>query len=105
MPIRLADLTEDLQRRLYDAFQLQIRYSRSQHAVVLRITIREDTLHTITEATPASPAHRAHDQQDPEDARSSHLLRGPNGEPDRPVRDRGHANGCMITIVGRFDVE
>src|SRR5262249_47799557 len=36
LPLRLAGLPEHLQRGLYDAFQLQIRYHRPRHEVTIR---------------------------------------------------------------------
>jgi hypothetical protein len=35
---------EHLQRSLYDAFQLQVRYHRPRHEVTIRVTIRADGL-------------------------------------------------------------
>jgi site-specific DNA recombinase len=50
LPIRLAELPESLQRRLYDAFQLQIRYNKPRHEVMLRVTVQEETVRTLTAA-------------------------------------------------------
>jgi site-specific DNA recombinase len=44
LPLRLAGLPEHLQRGLYDAFQLQVRYHRPRHEVAIRVTIRADGL-------------------------------------------------------------
>jgi Recombinase len=44
LPLRLAGLPEHLQRGLYDAFQLQVRYHRPRHEVTIRVTIRADGL-------------------------------------------------------------
>jgi len=48
IPLRLADLPEPLQRSLYDAFQLQVRYHRPRHEVTIRATIRAETLDSIS---------------------------------------------------------
>ncbi|MFI0451188.1 hypothetical protein ACH34W_37645 [Actinomadura sp. 6N118] len=51
LAIRLGELSEELQRQLYDAFQLQVRYNKPRHEAVIRVTIREDTVHTLNDAT------------------------------------------------------
>lgn len=59
LPLKLGQLPEELQRQLYDAFQLQIRYNKPRHDALIRVTIREDTVHTLNAATSAtsSPAN------------------------------------------------
>ena len=61
LPVRLAELPENLQRRLYDAFQLQVRYNKPRHEVMLRVTVREDTVQTLTAAVASTGGlpHRA----------------------------------------------
>ena len=49
VPIKLAELSEELQRRLYDAFQLQVRYDRPRHQAVLKVIISESTIDTLTQ--------------------------------------------------------
>ena len=44
LPLRLAGLPEHLQRGLYDAFQLQVRYHRPRHEVTIRVSIRAEGL-------------------------------------------------------------
>ena len=45
----MAALPEALQRSLYDAFQLQVRYHRPRHEVTIRVTIRADALPSLTQ--------------------------------------------------------
>ena len=45
----LGALPEALQRSLYSAFQLQVRYHRPRHEVTIRVTIRADALPTLTQ--------------------------------------------------------
>ncbi|WP_242903683.1 hypothetical protein [Actinomadura terrae] len=51
LPLRLAELPEDLERQLHEAFQLQIRYNRTRHEVTIRVTVREDTVEMLAKAT------------------------------------------------------
>jgi site-specific DNA recombinase len=66
IPLRLADLPEPLQRSLYDAFQLQVRYHRPRHEVTIRATIRAETLDSISQAVSQitknekKPGNRSH---------------------------------------------
>jgi hypothetical protein len=45
------ELPEELERRLYDAFQLKLRYNRTRHEATLQVTVREDTVKVLTAAT------------------------------------------------------
>jgi hypothetical protein len=47
LPVDLARVPEELQRRLYDAFQLQITYHRPQRELTLRVTIAADAVNTL----------------------------------------------------------
>jgi site-specific DNA recombinase len=49
----LSSAPPDLQRRLYDAYRLRIRYNRTQHAVTLQVTVTADALPTLTATTHA----------------------------------------------------
>ncbi len=49
LPFVLGALPETLQRSLYDAFQLQLRYHRPRHEVSIRVTIRADALPSLTQ--------------------------------------------------------
>jgi hypothetical protein len=66
IPLLLADLPEPLQRSLYDAFQLQVRYRRPRHEVTIRATIRAETLDSISQAVSQitknekKPGNRSH---------------------------------------------
>ncbi|MFP3965311.1 hypothetical protein SMC26_23590 [Actinomadura fulvescens] len=51
LPIKQGELSEELRRRLYDAFQLQARYNKPRHEAVIRVTVREDIAHTLNAAT------------------------------------------------------
>ncbi len=57
----LAALPEDLQRQLFDAFQLQIWYHHPSRRVGLRVTINADTGRRLA----AFPGNDAHDQHRP----------------------------------------
>ena len=57
IPQLQADLTElpdGLERKLYDAFHLKVRYNRTRHEATIQVTIREDTITTLTKATQTS---------------------------------------------------
>ena len=58
MAISLDELSEDLQRRLYDAFQHQVRYNKPRHEARIRITVREDTVRTFVKATSMASSHK-----------------------------------------------
>jgi hypothetical protein len=47
----LTELPEGLERKLYDAFHLKVRYNRTRHEATIQVTIREDTITTLTNAT------------------------------------------------------
>jgi site-specific DNA recombinase len=51
LPAVLGELPEEMERRLYDAFQLQVRYDRSRHEVTVRVTVRADTVKMLIKAT------------------------------------------------------
>ncbi len=51
---RLADLPANLQRGVYDAFALRVRYDRTTHSATLHATITADALPTITTAARAA---------------------------------------------------
>lgn len=73
-----ATLPEALQRSLYDAFQLQVRYHRPRHEVTTRVTIRASALPALTQLVneaagqPGVPAGNG----EPDDDRS-HVLSAP----------------------------
>ena len=78
LPLALGVLPEALQRSLYDAFQLQVRYHRPRHEVTIRVTIRADALPSLTQLVkeaagqPCIPAGNG----EPDDVRS-HVLSAP----------------------------
>ena len=84
----LGALSEALQRSLYDAFQLQVRYHRPRHEVTIRVTIRADALPGLTQlmkevaGQPGSPAGN--------DGRS-HVLSAPGRAPRtwQPINTAG----------------
>ncbi|NJP89408.1 hypothetical protein HCN51_08110 [Nonomuraea sp. FMUSA5-5] len=47
----LATVGEDLQRKLFDAFNLELRYRVDTHEVLIRITVKEDNLRAIKALT------------------------------------------------------
>ncbi|NBE95265.1 hypothetical protein FE391_16800 [Nonomuraea sp. KC401] len=49
----LASVGEDLQRRLFDAFHLEVRYRHVAHEVLITITIKEDNMPALTALTNA----------------------------------------------------
>ena len=94
LPLVLGALPEALQRSLYDAFQLQVRYHRPRHEVTIRITIRADALpglaRLVKEAAgqPGTPTGIGQ----PDDARF-HVL----GAPGR-IRTCAHGSGGHIHV-------
>ncbi|WP_222721677.1 hypothetical protein, partial [Actinomadura sp. HBU206391] len=50
MPYWSVELPEALERRLYDAFHLKIRYNRTRHEATLQIALREDSVKMLTTA-------------------------------------------------------
>jgi hypothetical protein len=46
----LLQLPEEHQRRLFDAFQLELRYNRHLHQLTLRVTVRADTIDALRQA-------------------------------------------------------
>lgn len=50
----LTALPEDVQRQLYNAFHLQIRYSRPQHRVTIQVTVSATTVHTLANTVTAA---------------------------------------------------
>jgi site-specific DNA recombinase len=63
LDVDLAGLPEDLQRQLFDAFHLQIRYHQPTNRATLRVTINGDTSRQLTELSPVPS-----DDGDPRDA-------------------------------------
>jgi site-specific DNA recombinase len=86
LPLRLAGLPEHLQRGLYDAFQLQVRYHRPRHEVTIRVTVRADGLDHITGTVAAVTS-----QQNAENR--SHV----RGAPSR-IRTCAHGSGGRCSI-------
>jgi site-specific DNA recombinase len=67
LPVTSRDLTtlpEDIQRQLYDAFHLQIRYHHTQRRVTIQVTLSAanapDLAQRITAATDGAPTIRVH---------------------------------------------
>ena len=87
-------LPEELQRSLFGAFQLQVRYHRPRHEVTIRVTIRAGALPTLTQLVkeaagqPGIPAGNG----EPDDVRS-HVL----GAPGR-IRTCAHGSGGHIHV-------
>ncbi|WP_412521346.1 hypothetical protein [Actinomadura madurae] len=70
LPLNLSELSEDLERRLFDAFQLQIRYNRTRHEATFRVTVRADTVKMLIRAT-ESVTERGPDMQRDDDQQAS----------------------------------
>jgi site-specific DNA recombinase len=51
------ELPEELERRLYDAFHLKIRYNRARHEATIQVAVREDTITTLTAVTQSIQGH------------------------------------------------
>ncbi|MGH3375682.1 MAG: hypothetical protein ACRDP6_13165 [Actinoallomurus sp.] len=51
----MTELPESLERELYDAFHLKVRYNRPRHEATIQVTIREDTISTFTKAAQDDP--------------------------------------------------
>jgi hypothetical protein len=84
LPLALAALPEALQRGLYDAFKLQVRYYRPRHEVTIRVTIRADALpglaRLVKEAA-GQPSTSA--RSGSPDVIRSHVLSAPGRHPER----------------------
>jgi hypothetical protein len=50
----LGALPEAHQRRLFDAFQLELRYNRIRHELTIRVTVRGDMIHQLRGAVAAA---------------------------------------------------
>jgi site-specific DNA recombinase len=90
----LGALPEALQRSLYDAFQLQVRYHRPRHEVTIRVTIRADALPGLTQlmkeaaGQPGSSAGNGERNDD-----RSHVLSAPGR-----IRTCAHGSGGRCSI-------
>ncbi|GAA4100707.1 recombinase family protein [Actinomadura miaoliensis] len=73
LPLELSDLPEDLERRLYDAFHLEIRYNRPRHEATFRVTVREDTVKLLTNST-ESITERGSDMKREQDRQHGRLF-------------------------------
>jgi Recombinase len=78
LPLRLGGLPEHLQRGLYDAFQLQVRYHRPRHEVTIRVTIRADSLNHINGTVNAIRPQR---ETEKKTETGSHALSAPSSAP------------------------
>ena len=82
---RLAELPQDIQRGLYDAFHLEVRYNRTEHAATIRIRLTDDgagaAASLLQDATDA-PAG-------PTTASVAHLVCAPNGIRTRATALKG----------------
>jgi site-specific DNA recombinase len=90
LPLRLAGLPEHLQRSLYDAFQLQVRYHRHRHEVTIRVTIRADSLNHINGTVNAIKPQRAAEKKT---ETGSHVLSAPSR-----IRTCAHGSGGRCSI-------
>ena len=89
LPVALNRVPEPLQRRLYDAFQLHIRYNRPRHETVIRVTIRASTLPTLTQVISQVTSNPSTQEAADEDGGvRSHVL----GAPGR-IRTCAHGSG------------
>ena len=87
LPLRLADIPEPLQRSLYEASQLQVRYHRPGHEVTIRVAIRAETVDTISQAV-----NRIAEYDNKREKRS-HVL----GAPSR-IRTCAHGSGGRCSL-------
>jgi site-specific DNA recombinase len=76
LSLRLAGLPEQhLQRSLYDACQLQVRYHRRRHEVTIRVTMRADSLNHIKGTVNAIKSQGAAEKKT---ETGSHVLSAPS---------------------------
>ena len=94
LPLALGALPEALQRSLFDAFQLQVRYHRPRHEVTIRVTIRAGALPGLTQLVKEAAGQSGvpAGNGEPDDARS-HVL----GAPGR-IRTCAHGSGGHIHL-------
>ncbi len=90
LPLRLAGLPEHLQRSLYDAFQLQVRYHRPRHEVTIRVTIRADSLNHINGTVNAI---RPQGESEKKTETRSHVVSAPSR-----IRTCAHGSGGRCSI-------
>jgi site-specific DNA recombinase len=90
VPLRLAGLPEHLQRSLFDAFQLQVRYHRPRHEVTIRVTIRADSLDHIKGTVNAIKPQRAAEKKT---ETGSHVPSAPSR-----IRTCAHGSGGRSSI-------
>jgi hypothetical protein len=87
LPLRLCGLPEHVQR-LYDAFQLQVRYHRPRHEVTIRVTIRADSLNHINGTVNAI---KPQGEREKKTETRSHVV----GAPSR-IRTCAHGSGGRL---------
>ena len=90
----LGAVPEALQRSLFDAFHLQVRYHRPRHEVTIRVTIRAGALPSLTQLVKEAAGQSGVPTRngEPNDARS-HVL----GAPGR-IRTCAHGSGGHIHV-------
>jgi hypothetical protein len=86
----LTELPESLERKLYDAFHLKVRYNRTRHEATIQVAIREDTITTLTQSTrdAGDGASAEHDDLFP-----------CSGRPLGDARQMGPGTTCMFATV------
>jgi hypothetical protein len=91
LPLRLAGLPDHLQRSLYDAFQLQVRYHRPRHEVTIRVTIRADSLNHINGTVNAI---RPQGEMEKKTETRSHVVSAPSR-----IRTCAHGSGEHVRTL------
>jgi acetylornithine deacetylase/succinyl-diaminopimelate desuccinylase-like protein len=84
LPITSQDLTqlpEEIQRQLYDAFHLQIRYHYAERRITIRITVSAATVHTLADSVAAATGATRAGPQGP--GACADLVSTPGGTPTR----------------------
>src|SRR5262249_51172885 len=102
--INITEAPERIQRKLYDALQLQIHYDRPDHAR-FRLTLTDDTVNALTQATTGAvhePDTRAHATATPPGAQI-HLAGSSVSTGQGPLPEIGQCRHTSAEPVpGRF---
>jgi hypothetical protein len=85
-------LPEQLQRQLYDAFQLQVRYNRPRHEATIRVTLRAEALPGLEQMV-RDAADRCGESGAASAGIRSHVLSAPSR-----IRTCAHGSGGRCSI-------
>ena len=97
LPVVEADLApESVLRPLFDAFRLEVRFSRPSNHCTIRVTISDDSLDSLVAAIEQIGKESQKDGVHPPSV--SHVVRAPGGSRTRPAKDRtAQRAGCSVS--------